>query len=673
MRSVHFVNQLWGLSFSCLISCLPLSAPAAVISSCDESGLRSALASGGAFTFSCDGTIALSGTLVVSNNVVLDATGHRIVISGNGAVRIFKVNSGAHLSLINVVLANGKYAGTNGFDGSPAASGESAKGGAILVTNASVDLSACILSNNVVVGGSGGSNPSLSTVGAGSGGTGEGGAVYGLNSILNVTNCLFANNQASGAPGGSSAKDTSFAPTGDSFGGAVCIFGGTMFLTNTVFNSNTSTGTVAGANIFGIYGSAGNASGGGIHNHNGGLTLSGCTFQNNIAVGGYVPFNGGLIGKGRGGAVSVNSNATLNCLTSSFMANQALGGHASRFAGPGQGLGGALYNEGSVLFSETTFEDNFASTGFSGNTGGDAKGGAIYNSATCALGGCLLLQNACLGGTSFGIGGPGAPGAGGNALGGGVYNSGSISLTNTTLYRNKAQGAHGTGTFSIGSGGRGGGGALFSEGIVTTLQNVTIFENTVLGGKGSPKGSEQGAGIYSTNGTVTLQNTILANSLNGSNCFGTLIDGGYNLSSDGSCNFTNTGSMNNTDPLLGPSQNNGGATLTLGLTDCSPALDAGNPTIFPLADQRGFSRPQGIRSDIGAVEGIVTWYHTVFSFSNQNVQMQIFGKPNQAFILSTSSDLFQWTPVLTNNLGANCLFNYSTARQPFAFFKIVYQ
>ncbi|MDB6030970.1 MAG: hypothetical protein JWM16_1308, partial [Verrucomicrobiales bacterium] len=156
-------------------------------------------------------------------------------------------------------------------------------------------------------------------------------------------------------------------------------------------------------------------------------------------------------------------------------------------------------------------------------------------------------------------------------------------------------------------------------------------------------------------------------------CFGVLTDGGYNLSSDSSCNFTNTGSLNDIDPLLGPLQDNGGATLTTALTDCSPALDAGSPTLFPPIDQRGVTRPIASRSDIGACEGIVTWYHTLVSFPNNGVELRMFGKPNQTVTINTSPDMANWTPAFTNHLGPDCSYLFNTTKAPQAFFKIVYQ
>jgi len=62
------------------------------------------------------------------------------------------------------------------------------------------------------------------------------------------------------------------------------------------------------------------------------------------------------------------------------------------------------------------------------------------------------------------------------------------------------------------------------------------------------------------------------------------------------------------NPLIGPLADNGGPTLTHGLLDDSPALDAGNPhiagTLPPLTDQRQglYARIVGGRIDIGAFE-----------------------------------------------------------------------
>jgi hypothetical protein len=82
---------------------------------------------------------------------------------------------------------------------------------------------------------------------------------------------------------------------------------------------------------------------------------------------------------------------------------------------------------------------------------------------------------------------------------------------------------------------------------------------------------------------------------------------GYNLSSDNTCNFNNTGDLNNADPLLGPLQNNGGPTQTEALLPGSPALDAGNPSgctdgqgHLLKTDQRG--KPRHDKEDAGGCD-----------------------------------------------------------------------
>jgi hypothetical protein len=101
---------------------------------------------------------------------------------------------------------------------------------------------------------------------------------------------------------------------------------------------------------------------------------------------------------------------------------------------------------------------------------------------------------------------------------------------------------------------------------------------------------------------MRLINTLLSQNAPGGNCFGPVIDLGHNLSSDSTCGFTAIGSMNNTDPKLGPLTNNGGPTLTMALLPGSPAIDAGDTSLAPATDQRGLLRPAGLAADIGGFE-----------------------------------------------------------------------
>jgi hypothetical protein len=107
---------------------------------------------------------------------------------------------------------------------------------------------------------------------------------------------------------------------------------------------------------------------------------------------------------------------------------------------------------------------------------------------------------------------------------------------------------------------------------------------------------------------ATLQNSIVAYS-QGGNCSGTFTSNGYNMSSDGTCNFPNSGDRNNIDPLLGPLQYNGGPTQTMALPSVSPAIDAGNPSgctdglgHLLTTDQRGLGYPRLDAEDTGGCD-----------------------------------------------------------------------
>jgi hypothetical protein len=88
----------------------------------------------------------------------------------------------------------------------------------------------------------------------------------------------------------------------------------------------------------------------------------------------------------------------------------------------------------------------------------------------------------------------------------------------------------------------GGGGA----GIVNNFGGTLTVTNSTFSGN-------SGGAIGDQSGSFSLKNTILAAS-SGGDCggVGSLIDAGYNIVDDSSCNFSATGSHNNTDPKLDP-------------------------------------------------------------------------------------------------------------------------
>jgi hypothetical protein len=113
---------------------------------------------------------------------------------------------------------------------------------------------------------------------------------------------------------------------------------------------------------------------------------------------------------------------------------------------------------------------------------------------------------------------------------------------------------------------------------------------------------------------VYLDNTILFSTTSATNLVsfgGTFHSNDYNLSNrDDSASLSMAHDRNNTDPMLGPLQDNGGGTLTQALLPGSLAIDKGSNNQTPT-DQRGaprvFDDPNsanggGNNSDIGAFE-----------------------------------------------------------------------
>src|SRR5262249_12304356 len=133
---------------------------------------------------------------------------------------------------------------------------------------------------------------------------------------------------------------------------------------------------------------------------------------------------------------------------------------------------------------------------------------------------------------------------------------------------------------------------------------VTVTDATFSGNSGDDT-SSIGAAITNNGGTVTVTNSIVANGISGSNCSGTITDGGHNIDDGTTCGFTGTNcasttgtSFCNTNPLLDPAglANNGGPTDTIALQAGSPSINAGDETVCTAApvsnlDQRGGSRP----------------------------------------------------------------------------------
>ncbi len=361
---------------------------------------------------------------------------------------------------------------------------------------------------------------------------------------------------------------------------------------------------------------------------------------------------------------------------------------ANSVSNSASGLGGAIYNNlGAVTALSSSFTNNTCRGGDGadnpapmgdGLPGNAAAGGGIYNNAgSVNVTNCTFSGNTTTGGhggnggNAFLIFSAGNGGAGGSAMGGGVFNmNGTLSVVNTTFVSNSCTGGNGgtngTGGGGVhGNGGDGAGGAIDLEGMTAVAVNATLFGNGCgggAGGAGSANGNRLGGNLRNGSGTLTLINTIVADSSGGTNGVGTITDGGNNISSDLSCNFTSLGSLNNTDPRLGPLADNGGPTLTMALLQNSPAIDVGNNAVSPPTDQRGFARFGA--TDIGAFEMTPPIILSTARLPNGHQRLQCQGVIGPAYSVRASPDLASWVELTNLTALTNRFFDFEDNDAP---------
>jgi hypothetical protein len=147
------------------------------------------------------------------------------------------------------------------------------------------------------------------------------------------------------------------------------------------------------------------------------------------------------------------------------------------FPKPTDGLGGAIYNEGTVTIGNCTFSANQATTQSVGifdevllNI--SSAGGAIFNGK-----GTVTATNSTFSANEAAFSGAGLGGGGGAILNDG----GTLTATNCTFSANQAIG--GT-AIPEGTGGLGQGGAIFNVGLsaTITITNTTFSANQAIGG-----------------------------------------------------------------------------------------------------------------------------------------------------------------------------------------------
>jgi len=233
--------------------------------------------------------------------------------------------------------------------------------------------------------------------------------------------------------------------------------------------------------------------------------------------------------------------------------------------GDEDGGGGIRNDHATLVVNECTVSGNHAWY----------AGGGIYNDGSNGSA-TLTVTNSTVSGNWAAA--PYGAGNGGGIFNDGSYGSATLTVTNSTFSQNFANLA-----------GPSGGGAIYNYGEFGRA-TLTIHKSTFSGNS-----SYQGAAVYndaySGNATVAIGDTILNGGELGANLDDwsrSISSLGYNLSNDNGSGFlTATGDQINTEPMLGPLQDNGGPTFTHALLTGSPAIDAGKNFGTGITDQRG--------------------------------------------------------------------------------------
>jgi hypothetical protein len=350
--------------------------------------------------------------------------------------------------------------------------------------------------------------------------------------------------------------------------------------------------------------------------------------------------NGRGCGDGAGGGLFLSTDSSSDIQVTTFEQNSTAGGNGFRYNAGGSGKGGHIFIAGNLQVRDSSFSGGRASGG-AAFVPGIGRGGAICSTGGLTMYGCALFDDATIGGSSSEnilSGQPGAPGEGGA-----LWSSGTLACTNTTIASSQAIGGSGGGADP---GGTATGGGLYLTNVAVALVNLTVAtcraDGTNFYQLPQFTGPALGGNLAATNATVTVLNSIIANSGNGGDVWGLVTDGGYNICSDGTANFSAPGSLNQADPMLAALSDNGGPTPTMALLVGSPASD----TIisgFPPVDQRGVSRPQGPAADIGAFEA--DFINTAPSIATQPVPQAVRAGTNVVFTVAASGTkplYYQW-------------------------------
>ncbi|RNL62175.1 S-layer family protein [Nocardioides marmoriginsengisoli] len=586
----------------------------------------------------------------ISNNTALNGAalynGGTTVIDGttlsgntaNGGTTANGGNAGAIYNAAALTVKNATLTGNKAVPNTAAAPGVTGYGGSILsLSVAAAGAPTLNLQNTTINGGAvSGSNAAIGGAIASIGNIGVGGAA----TVLTATGLTLSKNVALAGGGiystgpvtlNSSTLDQNRA-THASAG-----LGGGIYATPQA--STTPTLTLDNTAVTGNDGVAG---GGGI------VTTINTVVKNGSTVNG----NSGGIGGGiytaapvavqdshvDGNSVTNSGGGIYNALGVTTLTGSSVDGNTAAFLGGGLSTAAAA---GTFVMSGGTL---------SGNNAFGAGGAFISNSLTASFDDTDLIGNTSTG-QNFGGGAilsagqvtinkaqiTGNKADGATGLGGAIFSGSSdenvttsLKITNSTLADNEAfsaaaiyagsSKATSTNKTSIANSTIHGNAAAGPFGALQVVDPVSIVGSTITDNTAVPTSPYDAYGgiIAQSAGQVSLSGSVVAGN-SGHQCNVAVADGGYNLNSPtaAECGFTAGKNDLFAAPQLGSLANNGGPTTTrlpsatspllnkiatgtaTGVTD---AITGSAITLCTGSDQRGTSRPQGAKCDIGAVE-----------------------------------------------------------------------
>jgi len=476
-------------------------------------------------------TITLSGTqLELSDTTGTETiTGPKagVTVNGNNMSRVFQVDGGVTASISGMSI-------TGGSAGSGGGGGLYNNGGTTTLTNCTVSANSALEGGGIYNNGT--LNVSCSTVSGNealgnAAGGGFGGGIEDMASgTLTVSNSTFDANKAIAVGPNDPIVSASYIFTA---GGAIDLNlagTGSATISNSTFIGNEALGGSPGASAGG--GALSNSS-----NVGATLTVTGCTLNDNAALGAAGGDGTTNYGSGQGGGI--NSIGTLTVRNSTLTDNVAQGAPLAANVPPSQSVlsnsataGGGIFCldlfGGTVLIAGSTLTGNQA-VGGAGTAPALAEGGGIslVLVPSGVVTGCTVVNNVAEGGA----GAAGTAGADGVSGGIDIAVGSVVTVSNTTVNNNQASGGAG------GAGAKGGAGVggginvgtgyfLFGgpDNSSLTLNNCTLNSNEAsggAGGSGASGGDAWGGGLSVLTSSATLTNcTVNANKANGANAYG---------------------------------------------------------------------------------------------------------------------------------------------------------